>query len=71
MNINPSGYYKWLKRKEKPNRYEQTRLNLTSFLREQSKRHKSWGYYRLAAAIRKQTGWLFSDSLVHKCCKNG
>lgn len=24
----------------------------------------------LAAVIRKETGWLFSDNLAHKCCKN-
>jgi len=70
MDINPSGYYKWLKRKDKPNRYEQNRLDLTTLLLLQSKRHKSWGYHRLAAKIRQETGWLFSDNLAHKCCKN-
>jgi transposase-like protein len=68
MDINPSGYYKWLKRA--PNRYEQNRLDLTTLLLEQSKRHKSWGYHRLAATIRKETSWLFSDNLTHKCCKS-
>lgn len=53
MDINPSGYYKWLKRKDKPNRYEQDRLDLTALLLKQSKRHKSWGYHRLAATIRQ------------------
>lgn len=43
MDINPSGYYKWLKRKDTPNQYEQNRLDLTALLREKSKRHKSWG----------------------------
>ncbi len=70
MDINPSGYYKWLQRKDKPNRYEQNRLDLTALLLEQSKRHKSWGYHRLAATIRQKTGWLFSDNLAHKCCKS-
>ena len=70
MDINPSGYYKWLKRKGKLNRYEQNRSDLTTLLHEQSTRHKSWGYHRLAATIRQQTGWLFSDHLAHKCCKN-
>ncbi len=68
MDLNPSGYYKWLK--HKPNQYEQYRLDLTALLLEQSKHHKSWGYHRLAAAIRQETGWLFSDNLAHKCCKN-
>lgn len=70
MDINPSGYYKWLKRKDKPNRHEQNRLDLTALLLEQSKRHKSWGYHRLGTTIRKETGWLFSDNLAHKCCKD-
>ena len=69
MDLTPSGYYKWLKRKDKPNQYEQNRSDLTKLLLEQSKRHKSWGYHRLAAVIRQETGWLFSDNLVHKCCK--
>jgi transposase InsO family protein len=70
MDINPSGYYKWLNRKDKPNRHEQNRLDLMTLLLEQSKRHKSWGYHRLAAIIRQETGWLFSDNLAHKCCKD-
>ncbi len=70
MYINPSGYYKWIHRKDTPNRYEQNRCDLTILLLEQSKRHKSWGYHRLAASIRQETGWLFSDTLAHKCCKD-
>lgn len=70
MDINPSGYYKWFKRKDVPSQHEQNRINLTALLFEQSKHHRSWGYHRLAAAIRHETGWLFSDNLAHKCCKN-
>ncbi len=70
MDINPSGYYKWLNRKDTHNQYEQNRLDLTALLLEQNKHHKSWGYHRLAANIRRETGWLFSDNLAHKCCKN-
>lgn len=43
---------------------------MTALLLEKSKCHKSWGYHRLAATIRRETGWLFSDNLAHKCCKN-
>lgn len=70
MSINRSGYYKWIHRRDTLNRYAQNRLDLTALLLEQSKRHKSWGYHRLAAVIRQETGWLFSDNLAHKCCKN-
>lgn len=69
MNINPSGYYKWLKRKGACNRYEKNRNELTGLLLAKNKKHKSWGYHRLAAEIRKETDWLFSDNLAHQCCK--
>ena len=69
MNVNRSGYYKWKKRKDIPNRYEQTRNLLTKSLREQHMKHKAAGYHRLAYYVRKETGWIFSDNLAHKCCK--
>ena len=69
MNINRSGYYKWKKRKNKSNRYEQDRNLLTELLKEGHKRHSTYGYHNLAALIREETGWVFSDNLAHKCCK--
>ena len=69
MSVNRSGYYKWLARKDKPNRYERDRIILTKLLMEQHKKHKSKGYHYLANIIRNNTGWLFSDNLAHKCCK--
>lgn len=69
MSVNRSGYYKWLARKDTPNRYEQDRILLTKFLMEEHKKHKSKGYHYLANMVRKNTGWLFSDNLAHKCCK--
>ena len=35
MNVSRSGYYKWLKRKGVPNRYELDRQLLTNLLQEQ------------------------------------
>lgn len=69
MGVNRSGYYKWRIRKDTPNRYEQDRELLTELLREQHIRFPSNGYHRLAAVIRAQTGWVFSDNLAHQCCK--
>ena len=69
MSVNRSGYYKWLSRKGKPNRYEQDRAILTQLLMEQHKKHKTKGYHYLATLIRNETGWVFSDNLAHKCCK--
>lgn len=35
MLVNRSRYYKWLARKDKPNKYEQDRIILTELLLEQ------------------------------------
>jgi transposase InsO family protein len=70
MNINRSGYYKWILRKSFLNRYESDRKLLTELLLEQHRKHKSYGYRRLAVLVRNQTGWIFSDNLAHKCCKH-
>jgi len=69
MNLNRSGYYKWVSRKGKTNQYEQNRILLTELLLEQHKKHKTKGYHYLAQLIRNETGWVFSDNLAHKCCK--
>ena len=69
MSINRSGYYKWKNRKGTLNRYEQNRIDLTKLLEEQHKKHSVYGYHNLAKIIREETGWVFSDNLAHKCCK--
>ena len=69
MNVNRSGYYKWAARKGTKNRYEKDRELLTELLWEAHHKHRSYGYHQLARMIRKETGWLFSDNLAHKCCK--
>ena len=69
MNVNRSGYYKWAARKGMKNRYEKDRELLTELLWEAHHKHRSYGYHQLARMVRKQTGWLFSDNLAHKCCK--
>ena len=69
MGINRSGYYKWKARQGQLNRYEQDRIVLTELLHEEHKRHPSLGYHRLARNIFHNTGWVFSDNLAHKCCK--
>ena len=69
MQVNRSGYYKWLSRKGTQNRYEKDRVLLTELLREVHQKHRSYGYHRLAAVVRRETGWVFSDLLAHKCCR--
>jgi len=67
MNVNRSGYYKWLSRPI--NQYERNRNDLLFFIKEEHKKHPSYGYHDLAKVIRDNTGWIFSDNLCHKVCK--
>ena len=69
MEINRSGYYKWKARKGSINRYERDRIHLTELLLEAHTRYPSHGYHRLARDVFHKTGWIFSDNLAHKCCK--
>lgn len=69
MSVSRSGYYKWLERNSCPNRYEQKRILLTALLLEHHEKHKTKGYHYLANIIRNKTDLVFSDNLVHKCCK--
>jgi len=69
MKISRSSYYKWLKNKNKLNQYELNRLELEKLIRDIHKRKPSYGYHRINALIRTETGWVVSDNLVHKVCK--
>lgn len=69
MSINRSGYYKWKARQGTKNRYEKTRDILTELFKAAHEKYNSYGYHRLAAIVRKETDWAFSDNLAHKCCK--
>lgn len=69
MDVNRSGYYKWVLRKDQLNQYEQDRKLLTELLEAEHKIHPSYGYRRLSHCIRNTTGWVFSDHLAHQCCK--
>lgn len=69
MNISRSGYYKWLKTKDILNQYEINRKDLEPLIRDVHKRKPSYGYHRINAVIRRETGWVVSDNLVHKICK--
>lgn len=69
MKLSRSGYYKWLGRGGRLNQYEVNRKELTALLIEVHEKHSTWGYRHLADQVRKETGWVFSDLLAHKCCK--
>lgn len=69
MKVSRSGYYKWLKNKDKLNKYEIDRLELQKLIEEIHKKKPSYGYRRINAIILRETGWIVSDNLVHKVCK--
>jgi len=69
VEVSRSGYYKWLSRKDKLNSYQQNREELKRLIIPMHESHKVYGYRNIAANIRKETGWVFSDWLCHKCCK--
>ena len=64
-----SGYYKWFKNKDILNQYEINRKNLGELIKDIHKRKPSYGYHRINAVIRYETGWYVSSNLVHKVCK--
>ena len=67
MSVNRSGYYIWLGRGK--NQYELDREILAGYIKEEHRKHPSYGYHALAKVIRDNTGWIFSDNLCHKVCK--
>lgn len=69
MNVSRSGYYKWLKNKEKLNKYEINQRDLGELIKDIHERKPSYGYRRINAIIIRETGWVNTDNLVHKVCK--
>lgn len=69
MKVSRSGYYKWLKNKDMLNQYEINRKDLEPLIRDIHKRKPSYGYHRINAIIKRDTGLVVSDNLVHKVCK--
>ena len=69
MNVSRSGYYKWLKNKDILNNYEVNRKDLGELITGIHSRKPSYGYRRINAIIRRETGWIVSNNLVHKVCK--
>ena len=69
MNISRSGYYKWLKTRNIPNRYEINRRDLGELIIQIHNKKPSYGYHRIWKRIIEETGWVISANLVHKVCK--
>ena len=69
LKVSKSGYYKWLSNKNILNNYEINRRDLGKLIIEIHNKKKSYGYRRINAIIRRETGLYVSNNLVHKVCK--
>ena len=69
MKVSRSGYYKWVKNKGILNQYEINRKDLGELIKNIHNKKPSYGYHRINAIIKRETGWVVSDNLVHKVCK--
>ena len=69
MNINRSGFYKWLNRKSNPSNRQIIRDDACKLFVQYHDRFPSHGYRWLNAKIKLDLGILYSDNFAHKICK--
>jgi len=69
MNINRSGFYKWLKRRNNPSQLVINRNAACNDFEEYHNKYPSHVYRWLNAKIRLDTGTVYSDNYAHKICK--
>ncbi len=69
MNINRSGFYKWLKRRSSPSQKELNRISACNEFSEYHDKYPSHGYRWLNAKIKLDRGTVYSDNFAHKICK--
>lgn len=69
MNINRSGFYKWLNRRSNPSQREINRNSACKDFEEFNKKFPSHGYRWLNAKIKLDIGVVYSDNYAHKICK--
>lgn len=69
MNINRSGYYKWLSRRFNPSTQEINRNEAYKIFEEYHDKFPSHGYRWLNAKIKLDLGITYSNNYAHKICK--
>ena len=69
MNINRSGFYKWLNRRYSPSIRELNRIDACNLFEEYHNKFPSHGYRWLNAKIKLDKGIIYSDNYAHKICK--
>lgn len=69
MNINRSGFYKWLSRRTNPSSKEIARNDACRLFEEYHLKFPSHGYRWLNAKIKLDLGVVYTDNYAHKICK--
>ena len=69
MDINRSGFYKWLGRRSNPSQREINRISACKEFTEYNNTYPSHGYRWLNAKIKLDSGTIYSDNYAHKICK--
>ena len=69
MNINRSGFYKWLNRRNNPSIREINRKNAFNTFYKYHNKYPSHGYRWLNAKIKLDLGIIYSNNFAHKICK--
>lgn len=69
MNINRSGFYKWLSRRTNPSQREINRNSACNEFKEYHDKYPSHGYRWLNAKIKLDRGTIYSDNYAHRICK--
>jgi len=67
--VSRSGYYKWLNRAGRPNRFERTQQILDNFVVDIHKHHPMMGYRQVKDKLCLEFGWIVSDPTVWKSMK--
>lgn len=67
--VSRSGYYKWLGRKGKLNRYEKAQQELDYYVYDIHSHYPSQGYRTIADTLLNKYGWVVSDISVWKSMK--
>ena len=69
MDINRSGFYKWVKRRSHPSNRELNRMDACRLFEEYHMKYPSHGYRWLNAKIKLDLGVVYSDNYSHKICR--
>lgn len=69
MNINRSGFYKWLNRRSNPSTRQINRDEACKVFKKYHDDYPSHGYRWLNAKIKLDLGVIYSDNYSHKICK--